>query len=141
MNEHIALEFSELGNLLNTPSKQKARNCTSELKNIKVTNTFLMSLLLQTSFKHGDRFINEILKIIFSLLEYILNSANPVSILKDLYKDLNPESHTHHLSASRTTVMNHLPQLTKQKMFQPFSAPYVDLLSVQVYCYLSVSGP
>ena len=116
MNDRIAFEFNDLGNLLNTPSKQKARNSTSDLMDIKITNTFLMSLLLQTSFTHGDRFIQEILQLIYDFIGYILNTTNPIDTLKDLHCDLNPKSHAHPLSASRTKVMEHLPQLTKQKM-------------------------
>jgi hypothetical protein len=116
MNDSIALEFNDLGNLLNTPSKQKAGNKTTDLLDIKITNTFLMSLLLQTSFTHGDRFIQEILHLIYNLIEHILNTTNPIDVLKQLSNELNPEAHAHPLSASRTKVMEHLPQLTKQKM-------------------------
>lgn len=126
MNDCIALEFNELGNLLNTPSKQKSRNSSSSLMNIKVTNTFLMSLLLQTSFKHGDRFIQEILGIIFSLIEHIVQLPDPIDALNSLYKELNPNLHTHQLSASRSKVMDYIPQLTKNKMDEMVREQYPE---------------
>ena len=130
-NAPLFLEFMDFVDLFNKPSKQKKIPSSSPRKLKQIFLTQLTAILTDADVSFGKLLLDSISNIIHEVLQVIADSENNDALIQGLLNDFNPDHHQKAFSASRTTVQEHLPMLTKHQLDRQLEQDYQDQMQVR----------
>ncbi len=123
-NAHLLLEFMEFVDLFNQPSKQKKIPASSPIKLKQIFLTQLTAILTDADVSFGKLLLDSISNFIHKILEGIAVSERKEELIQELIIIFSPDQHQKAFSASRTTVQEHLPALTKHQLDRQLEQDY-----------------
>lgn len=133
-NSSLLKDVSEIPSLLNMPSKQRHTIKPREGTKAQLTSTLLASILTESDSSVGKQTLDMFSQIIYDLLKQVRESDSPISELDLLISEFSPENHNKPLSASRSTMQVHLPQLTKAQIDERVEEDYCKCISKLKEC-------
>ena len=112
---HSIKSFTDLFSLLTTPTKRQAKVVHKTDTIRKSILTLLSAILMNSGLDAGQKMMNMIQNILYSILQQISDTENNEETLEMLMNALSPERRGNSFSVHRTTVDDMLPEFTRRE--------------------------